>query len=92
METPARSFIKALVWQLMGLALMAGVGMLVTGSLQAGGKIALVNSAIGLVTYLIYERVWARVGWGCKISQVAIAARPQLLLEAACVNKFTNVK
>ncbi len=25
---------------------------------------ALVNAALGLMTYVIYERFWARIGWG----------------------------
>lgn len=64
METRKRSFVKAVIWNLIGLACMAGVGFVVTGSLVAGGGMALVNTAIGFLFYLMYERVWAGIGWG----------------------------
>ena len=43
---------------------MSLVGLVATGSLAVGGAMALVNTAIGFVTYLVYERVWANVRWG----------------------------
>jgi len=64
METRTRSIVKALVWQVIGLSVMAIVGLAVTGSLAAGGAMAVINATLGFVTYLIYERVWARIRWG----------------------------
>ncbi|MFC2969854.1 DUF2061 domain-containing protein [Acidimangrovimonas pyrenivorans] len=55
---------KALVWNAIGLAVMAGVGLAMTGSAALGGAMALLNTVIGLVSYVIYERVWAHVEWG----------------------------
>lgn len=64
METRGRTVVKAVIWNLMGLAMMALVGLLATGSAAVGGAMALVNTGIGLVLYLFYERVWANVRWG----------------------------
>lgn len=64
METRRRSVVKALVWNAMGLAMMTLVGLLATGSAALGGMVALVNTAIGLTMYVIYERVWAGISWG----------------------------
>jgi uncharacterized membrane protein len=64
METRIRSIVKALIWQVIGLSIMAVVGILITGSLSAGGAMALINTALGFVTYLVYERAWARIHWG----------------------------
>ncbi|MEJ5217675.1 DUF2061 domain-containing protein [Cognatishimia sp. D5M38] len=64
METRARSIVKAIVWNLIGLLIMCLVGYVATGSLTVGGAMALVNAGIGLTTYVIYERVWAQVSWG----------------------------
>lgn len=64
METRQRSVVKAVIWNLMGLAVMALVGLVATGSLAVGGAMAAVNTSLGLVMYLIYERVWAHIGWG----------------------------
>lgn len=55
---------KALVWNAMGLVMMTLVGLIATGSAALGGMVALVNTAIGLTMYVIYERVWAGISWG----------------------------
>lgn len=64
MDSPKRTWTKAIFWQLLGLVSMVAVGYLFTGSLKVGGLMALVNAALGLATYVIYERFWARVSWG----------------------------
>lgn len=64
METRLRSIVKAVIWNLIGLLVMAGVGLIVTGSLAAGGLMAGTNTVIGFTTYLIYERLWSRIQWG----------------------------
>jgi len=64
METRFRTLIKAAIWQLMGLIVMVGVGWALTGSIATGGGIALINTMIGFLTYVFYERLWARIGWG----------------------------
>lgn len=64
METRRRSMVKAVVWNVMGLMVMCLVGFAATGSIAVGGKLALLNTAIGLCTYVIYERVWASIRWG----------------------------
>lgn len=48
----------------MGLAVMTVVGLVATGSAAVGGTLAIVNTAIGLTMYVIYERVWAGISWG----------------------------
>jgi uncharacterized membrane protein len=63
-DTGLRSIIKAVVWQLMGIIVMLTISFILTGSLGLGGAIALLNAAVGLLTYLIYERVWDRISWG----------------------------
>ncbi|NOC82603.1 DUF2061 domain-containing protein [Ruegeria sp. HKCCD6428] len=64
METRRRSVVKAIVWNAMGLATMTLVGLIATGSAAVGGALALVNTAIGLALYIVYERIWAGVSWG----------------------------
>ncbi len=48
----------------MGLVMMTLVGLIATGSVAVGGVMALVNTAIGLTLYIVYERVWAGISWG----------------------------
>ena len=64
METRRRSLVKAVIWNLIGLAVMALVGLAATGSAAVGGAMALINTAVGLVMYLVYERIWSRIRWG----------------------------
>ncbi|KUP92039.1 DUF2061 domain-containing protein [Tritonibacter horizontis] len=64
METRGRSLVKAVLWNVIGLVSMTAVGFLATGSLRAGGLTAAINTVLGFVTYLIYERVWSRITWG----------------------------
>ncbi len=64
METAQRSLVKAGLWNVIGLCMMALVGLAMTGSAVLGGKMALVNTGLGFASYLAYERIWARIGWG----------------------------
>lgn len=64
MESRRRSLVKALVWNLIGLATMSLVGLVATGSVALGGTLALVNTGVGLVLYVLYERLWSGIRWG----------------------------
>ncbi len=64
METTRRSWVKAVLWNVLGLLTMSGVGLVMTGSAAVGGAMAAINTAIGFTMYILYERVWARIGWG----------------------------
>lgn len=64
METRKRSILKAIIWNLLGLAVMAAVGAAFTGSAAVGGTMAVVNTGIGFATYFVYERLWAGISWG----------------------------
>jgi len=64
MDSRKRTILKATLWNLMGLATMALVGFLATGSIATGSGIAAVNTLVGFVSYVIYERFWSRISWG----------------------------
>ncbi|MFO7770410.1 DUF2061 domain-containing protein [Roseovarius gahaiensis] len=64
METRKRTLVKAVVWNIIGLTVMSLVGLAMTGSVAVGGAMALVNTAIGLLTYILYERLWSGIAWG----------------------------
>lgn len=64
MESSRRTMLKAVLWNLLGLTVMSLVGLVLTGSAAIGGAMAVINTAIGFVTYVIYERIWARISWG----------------------------
>ncbi|WP_372610736.1 DUF2061 domain-containing protein [Aquicoccus sp.] len=64
MESSRRTMLKAILWNLLGLAVMGLVGLALTGSAAIGGAMAVINTAIGFVMYFIYERIWAHIRWG----------------------------
>ena len=64
METRQRTVIKAVLWTVLGMVIMALVGLILTGSLATGGAMAAINAILGFVSYFLYERVWSRVRWG----------------------------
>ena len=64
MDTPSRTFAKAISWQALGLLVMTLVGWLLTGSAGTGGAMAAVSAIVGLTCYVLHERLWSRVRWG----------------------------
>lgn len=64
METRSRTLMKAMLWQALGFAMTILVGWWLTGSALVGGTLGAINMVAGLVVYVIYERVWARIRWG----------------------------
>ncbi|WP_114287475.1 DUF2061 domain-containing protein [Candidatus Halocynthiibacter alkanivorans] len=64
MDSRRRLWAKAITWQVLGLFSMTALGAAFTGSFTAGGYFALAAAAIGLISYVIHERLWARVQWG----------------------------
>jgi len=64
MDSTKRTWAKAVFWQVLGLISMVIVGYLFTGSMRVGGLMAVANAVIGLSFYVVYERLWARIGWG----------------------------
>jgi uncharacterized membrane protein len=69
MDTSKRTILKAILWNALGLAMMLLVGFIMTGSLALGGVMAVINTSIGLVSYMLYERLWARIAWGRSVGK-----------------------
>ncbi len=66
MDTNARVMAKAVCWQISGLIVMTAIGYVFTGSVSQGGALAAASTAIGLVSFFLHEKIWARVRWGQK--------------------------
>lgn len=64
MESPARSIVKAVTWQAIGLVTMTLMAWFATGSLTAAGGLALAGALSGFVCFILHERLWARISWG----------------------------
>jgi len=63
-ETRARSVVKAIGHRM----LMTLTGFLIvyftTGSISVSVLFLLIHSAVGIVIYFLWERVWAKIRWG----------------------------
>lgn len=66
MELKKRTWAKAFTWQASGLLIMTAVNYVFLGSLQQSMGLSALLTAMGLVTYVIHERLWARVRWGMR--------------------------
>ncbi len=64
-DSRQRSIVKAVTWQALGLVVTTAITWGVTGSVATGGMIAVLGAATGSVTYLLHERLWAHIAWGC---------------------------
>ena len=64
MQSAKRLTLKSITWQASGLIVMMVIGYVFTGSLSAGGGIAITGSLIGFVSYFIHELAWSRIRWG----------------------------
>ncbi len=64
MDSTIRLITKSITWQVSGLIVMTLIGYLFTGSITAGGGIALASALIGFVSYFMHEMLWSKVTWG----------------------------
>ena len=76
METPKRTLAKAVTWQVTGLISMAAIGYVATGDVAVAGGLAITSTVLGTLSYILHERIWARVAWGrVRLDSVTKAGR-----------------
>ncbi|MGB3243356.1 MAG: DUF2061 domain-containing protein [Sulfitobacter sp.] len=64
MDQRKRTLAKAMTWQTMGFVMMVVLGYLTTGSFTAAGGLAIATFVVGTISYVLHERVWAKIRWG----------------------------
>jgi uncharacterized membrane protein len=65
MDTPKRSLVKALVWELTGIITLLIVGALVFGLTKQVGLLTVVFYFIRILMFVAHEQVWTRwIRWG----------------------------
>jgi uncharacterized membrane protein len=64
MDTKARSWVKSIVWRIIGIVLLGGIAYAITGSWKEMTIITVLFHAIRVVLYYCHERIWERVSWG----------------------------
>ncbi|GMI57673.1 hypothetical protein ScalyP_jg5093 [Parmales sp. scaly parma] len=59
-----RSLMKALIWRVFALCNTLAAGLLISGNLKVASKIASSDAVIKTAMMFVYERTWAKIGWG----------------------------
>ncbi len=64
MDMKKRSWVKSLVWRLIGIIVLGLISFLVTNSLKEMTIITLIFHSFRFVMYYFHERVWEHISWG----------------------------
>ncbi len=68
-DSHKRSLLKALIYKVGSVVVLAGVSWLFTGDLMKMSGITLSYELIAIVGYYAHERLWARVNWGKSLKE-----------------------
>lgn len=63
-ETKARSWVKSIVWRLIGVFILGGIIWLFTHDWQQTTWITVIFHGIRTILYFYHERVWNKISWG----------------------------
>ena len=63
-ETKRRSWLKSIVWRLIGILILGGITWLITRSWEKTSVITILFHSIRLILYYYHERAWDNVEWG----------------------------
>ena len=71
-ESHPRSIVKAISWRVLGSLDTFILSWLVTGSLEAAGAIASIETLTKIILYYFHERVWSAIEWGREVTRNAV--------------------
>lgn len=66
METKQRSWVKSIVWRLLGIIILGAITWVITKDIQTTTSVTLIFHTIRLVLYYYHERLWDKIDWGLK--------------------------
>ena len=64
MDTRIRSWVKSIVWRLVGIVILAAISYWITGNWKQMTIITTLFHSIRVVLYYYHERLWERINWG----------------------------
>ena len=64
MDTKLRSWVKSIVWRIIGILLLGWIAFIVTGSWKEMTMITILFHGTRVVMYYFHERIWGRISWG----------------------------
>jgi len=63
-DTRLRSWVKSIVWRVIGIIILAGLSWLITHNWQQTTLITGIFHAVRLILYYFHERAWEHISWG----------------------------
>ena len=70
-ESRTRSWVKSIVWRIIGIFLLGAIAYAVTGNWEQVSIITLIFHTVRIVLYYVHERIWDRVSWGRALHPLA---------------------
>ena len=64
MDTRLRSWVKSIVWRIIGIILLGVISYLITKSWKEMTLITALFHGIRVIMYYFHERIWERISWG----------------------------
>lgn len=64
MDTKIRSWVKSIVWRVIGIVLLGAISYLITGNLKEMTIITVFFHGIRVFMYYFHERLWECISWG----------------------------
>ena len=64
MDTKKRSWVKSIVWRIVGVVLLGGLSWEITRDLREMTIITALFHSLRFVLYYAHERIWERLAWG----------------------------
>ena len=64
MDTKARSWVKSILWRVIGIVVLGTISYAITGNWKQMTLITVLFHSIRVVLYYYHERVWERIKWG----------------------------
>lgn len=66
MDSHGRSWVKALVWLIIGIFVLGGLSWMFTHNWAKTSLITITFHGIRTVAYYYHERLWEKINWGRK--------------------------
>jgi uncharacterized membrane protein len=63
-DSKKRSWVKSIVWRVIGVFLLGGLAWIFTGDWQDTTVITITFHLIRVIMYYYHERAWEKIGWG----------------------------
>lgn len=70
-ETKRRSWLKSIIWRIIGIFILGGLTWLITHDWEQTSVITITFHTIRLILYYVHERLWDDIDWGrIKVTEV----------------------